>query len=317
LLLRQVSIVDNMRFVFLALLIFSLIATGVSQNIKIKEPIHFLALGDSYTIGQSVSTTENWPTQFSLALNYKGFNIQETKIIAQTGWRTDDLKNAISQQQPLNGYNLVSLLIGVNNQFQGGNSQTYLQEFEELLITAIQLAGKSPGHVFVLSIPDYAYTPFGNGNKVISSQIDQYNVINRQIAENYQVKYIDITPISRNGLVQPDLVALDGLHPSGKMYSLWVQEIMKNVEKEVGINEDLPARDVFRYTLNHRILIIESPERDVELLVYNPEGKGVQNRVLLKEAETKVNLGELPAGMYFLIFQKKGKVLFREKIILM
>jgi len=305
-----------MRFVLLALLLCSLLAKGVSQNIKIKEPVHFLALGDSYTIGQSVSVNENWPNQFSFALTYKGFNVQETKIIAQSGWRTDNLKSAISQQQPLNGYNLVSLLIGVNNQYQGGNIQTYMQEFEELLITAIQLAGNSPGHVFVLSIPDYAYTPFGNGNKLISSQIDQYNVINRQIAEAHHVKYIDITPISRNGLVQPDLVASDGLHPSGKMYSLWVQEIMKSVEKEVGINEDLPAKDVFRYRLKQRELVIESAAKEAELYICNPEGKRVKSWFLLNDTETTVNLGGLPAGMYFLIFQKKGKVLFRAKIIL-
>lgn len=305
-----------MRFVFLVLLLCSFIANGVSQNIKIKEPIHFLALGDSYTIGQSVATTENWPNQLSFALTYKGFNVQETKIIAQTGWRTDNLRSAINQQQPLNGYNLVSLLIGVNNQYQGGNIQTYLKEFEELLTTAIQLAGNSPEHVFVLSIPDYAYTPFGKENPLISSQINQFNLINRQIAENYKVKYIDITPISRNGLTQPDLVASDGLHPSGKMYSLWVQEIMKSVEKEVGITEDFPVKDMFRYTLSQRQLLIKTSGKKADLLIYNQEGKIVQKQLVETNTDTLVNMSGFPSGMYFLVFHDKGKVVFRTKIML-
>jgi len=305
-----------MRFILLVIMLFSLLAKGVSQYIKITEPVHFLALGDSYTIGQSVSVSENWPAQFASALANKGFNVSEVKIIAQTGWRTDNLKNAITQQQPLIGYNLVSLLIGVNNQYQGGNIQTYMQEFEELLTTAIQLSGNSPEHVFVLSIPDYAYTPFGKGNPLISSQINQFNVINGQIAENYKVKYIDITPISRNGLTQPDLVASDGLHPSGKMYSLWVQEIMKSVEKEVGITEDLPVKDMFRYTLSQRQLLIKSYIKKADLLIYNQEGKIVQKQLVETNADTLVNLSGLPSGMYFLVFHDKGKVIFRTMFML-
>ena len=305
-----------MKFILLAIILFSLLAKGVSQNIKLKEPVHFLALGDSYTIGQSVSTSENWPNQFSAALTLKGINIQETKIIAQTGWRTDNLKSAISQMQPLAGFNLVSLLIGVNNQYQGRSLQAYTLEFEELLKTAIQLAGNSPEHVFVLSIPDYAFTPFGNGNSVISSQINQFNAINRQIAENYHIKYIDITPISRNGLAQPELVASDGLHPSGKMYSLWVQEIMRSVEKEVGITEDIPVKGVFRYTLLQRQLFVESLAKEADLIIYNREGKIVQKQALQKDGANRVNLNGLAAGMYFLIFQNNGKTIFSAKIVL-
>ena len=218
--------------------------------------------------------------------------------------------------QPLAGFNLVSLLIGVNNQFQGRSSQAYSLEFEDLLTTAIQLAGNSPEHVFVLSIPDYAYTPFGNGNPVISSQINQFNAINRQIAENHNVKYIDITPISRNGLAQPELVASDGLHPSGKMYSLWVQEIMKSVEKQVGITEDIPVKDVFRYTLLQRQLVIETLNKDADLIIYNREGKIVQKQALQKDGANRINLSGLAAGMYFLIFQNKGKTIYSAKIVL-
>ena len=304
-----------MRFSLLALLLFIFFNSGVAQKIKIWDPVHFLALGDSYTIGQSVASSECWPNQFAFALSYQGYNVEETKIIAQTGWRTDNLKLAISQQQPLTGYNLVSLLIGVNNQYQGGSIQKYAIEYEDLLKTAIALAGNSPEHVFVLSIPDYAYTPFGKGDPNISNQIDQFNSVNRQITENYHVKYIDITPISRNGLIQPDLVASDGLHPSGKMYALWVQEILKSVEKELGINEEFSGKDDFRYILSQRQLTIKS-SKEAELFIYNLNGKIVQSQVLNTGSETMINLSILPAGMYFLGFYKQGKVLYRTKIIL-
>lgn len=200
--------------------IFLLKLQAYSQKISIGEPVHFLALGDSYTIGQSVSTSERWPNQLVSELSSQGFNVAELRIIAQTGWRTDNLQSAISQLLPLTGYNLVSLLIGVNNQFQGGSIQTYTQQFDDLLQQAIWLAGNDPRHVFVLSIPDYAYTPFGGGNSAISAAIDEFNSVNRFITETYNVRYIDITPISRKGLEDPSLVAIDGLHPSGKMYGL-------------------------------------------------------------------------------------------------
>jgi lysophospholipase L1-like esterase len=304
-----------MKFGLVVLLLFTLLNSSNAQKIKIWDPVHFLALGDSYTIGQSVANNESWPNQFAFALSYQGYNVEETKIIAQTGWRTDNLQLAISQQQPLTGYNLVSLLIGVNNQYQGGSIQKYATEFEELLKTAISLAGNSPEHVFVLSIPDYAYTPYGKGDPNISTQIDQFNTVNRVITENYHVKYIDITPISRNGLLQPDLVASDGLHPSGKMYALWVQEILKSVEKELGINEVLSGKGDFRYALSQRQLTIKSP-REAELFIYNPNGKIVQNQVLYKDSETMINLSGLPAGMYFLGFYNQGKLLYRTKIVL-
>ncbi|MDO9256801.1 MAG: GDSL-type esterase/lipase family protein [Bacteroidales bacterium] len=304
-----------MRFGLLTLLLFTFLNNSNAQKIKIWETVHFLALGDSYTIGQSVAANECWPNQFVFALSYQGYNVEETKIIAQTGWRTDNLKLAISQQQSLTGYNLVSLLIGVNNQYQGGSIQDYATEFEELLKAAIALAGNLPEHVFVLSIPDYAYTPFGKGDLNISTQIDQFNAFNRQITENYRVKYIDITPISRNGLIMTDLVASDGLHPSGKMYALWVQEILKSVEKELGINEELSGKDDFRYILSQRQLTIKSP-KEAELFIYNPNGKIVHSQFLQTGIESTINLSGLPAGMYFLGFYKQRKVLYRTKIIL-
>jgi len=305
-----------MRYIFVIFILVIFFESGIAQKIKISEPVHFLALGDSYTIGQSVEISESWPRQFAFALSYKGFNVQETKIIAQTGWRTDNLASEIIRQQPLTGYNLVSLLIGVNNQYQGGNINTYATEFEELLKTAIVLAGNSPEHVFVLSIPDYAYTPFGKGNSVISSQIDQFNAVNRQITEKYNVKYVDITPVSRNGLKQPELVASDGLHPSGKMYALWVEEIMKNIEKELGLNEQSVELESISFAISHRQLSIKSEKEEADLVIYNTNGSRVQKALVSKNRETNINLSELPAGIYFIQLRNKSKVIFNRKIVL-
>lgn len=286
-----------------------------SQKISIGQPVRFLALGDSYTIGQSVSASERWPDQLVSELSSQGYNVAELRIIAQTGWRTDNLQSAISQLLPLNGYNLVSLLIGVNNQFQGGSIQTYTQQFDDLLQQAIWLAGNNPRHVFVLSIPDYAYTPFGGGNPAISAAIDEFNSVNRLITETYNVRYIDITPISRKGLEDPSLVAIDGLHPSGKMYGLWVQEIARYIEKEVGINENFEAiRDV-SLTVNEKNLFIHSPMYPAGFMIYNETGKLLMSGELTGE-EMTVNLAILPPGIYFIRLVTENRSGSTKKIIL-
>ena len=185
--------------------------------------VNYLALGDSYTIGESVAENERWPNQLAQRLN-----IRTPKIIATTGWRTDDLSGAINAANLKNEYDLVSLLIGVNNQYQGKSAAQYEIEFEDLLKTAIQLAKGKSKNVFVVSIPDYGYTPFGKPKQeTITPQIDEFNRINKRIAGKYQVTYFNITDISRTGLDDPALVAADGLHPSGKMYTLWVEIISK------------------------------------------------------------------------------------------
>jgi lysophospholipase L1-like esterase len=295
--------------------IFLLKLQAYSQKISIGEPVHFLALGDSYTIGQSVSTSERWPNQLVSELSSQGFNVAELRIIAQTGWRTDNLQSAISQLLPLTGYNLVSLLIGVNNQFQGGSIQTYTQQFDDLLQQAIWLAGNDPRHVFVLSIPDYAYTPFGGGNSAISAAIDEFNSVNRFITETYNVRYIDITPISRKGLEDPSLVAIDGLHPSGKMYGLWVQEIVRYIEKEVGINENIEAiRDV-SITVNDRNLYIHSPLYPAGFKIYSGTGKLLMSGEITGEENT-VNLVNLPRGIYFIRLVAENRAGRTKKVIL-
>lgn len=194
------------------------------------EPIKFLALGDSYTIGESVAVHERWPVQLADALRKKDIPCSDPQIIATTGWRTDDLKHAIEKAKLKPEYTLVSLLIGVNNYYQGKSAESYAPEFEELLRTAIALAGGDKSRVFVVSIPDYGYTPFGKEKQqTISAGIDAFNAINKSIAQKLGVKYIYITDISRKGLMEPNLVATDGLHPSGKMYSAWIERMTEVV----------------------------------------------------------------------------------------
>ncbi|MCE2957157.1 MAG: SGNH/GDSL hydrolase family protein [Flammeovirgaceae bacterium] len=191
----------------------------------------YLALGDSYTIGESVSEAERWPNQLRDSLSKKGYAIGKPTIIATTGWRTDNLKNAMNIAQLKPEYDLVSLLIGVNNQYQGKSSDQYAIEFEDLLKTAIHLAKGRKENVFVVSIPDYGFTPFGKPNQeTITKAIDLFNEINARITYKYKVQYFNITEISRDGLTDPSLVAGDGLDPSGKMYAQWVELIARDLE---------------------------------------------------------------------------------------
>ena len=193
------------------------------------EPIRYLALGDSYTIGESVPSDQNFPAQLVDSLKASGVTVSSYNIIAQTGWTTTNLKLAIEASTLKDTFNLVSLLIGVNNQYQGKSIGLYEQEFVELAERAIQFAGGKKDHVFVVSIPDYGYTPFGKNNQMtISSEIDLYNSINKRLSDSLGLKYYNITPISRRGLSEPDLVAGDGLHPSAKMYKLWIDLIIGN-----------------------------------------------------------------------------------------
>ena len=211
----------------LAILTLLLSTHAMAQKIIIEDNVHFLALGDSYTIGESVTADSRWPVLLVDSLHHRGINSQNPAIIATTGWRTDELKRAIDKEKIKGTYSLVSLQIGVNNFYQGKSSEAYAPEFEQLLQTAIRLAGNKKEHVFVVSIPDYGFTPFGQEKRQeITIGIDAFNRVNREITERMGVTYIDITAISRRGLAEPDLVASDGLHPSGKMYAEWVEAIL-------------------------------------------------------------------------------------------
>ncbi|MGN6178444.1 MAG: SGNH/GDSL hydrolase family protein [Mucilaginibacter sp.] len=189
----------------------------------------YLALGDSYTIGESVPANESYPIQLSSTLVSDGYYVQLPKIIATTGWTTGNLINAIDQD-PISRsgttYSFVTLLIGVNDQFQGLEQTAYQKNFVQLLHTAISFAGGDSSHVFVLSIPDYGVTPFAQGREsIIGPQIDQFNAINKAESLKAHVNYLDITGISRQAATNPNLIAGDGLHPSGEMYAMWVQQL--------------------------------------------------------------------------------------------
>lgn len=198
------------------------------------KKITYLALGDSYTIGESVEINQRFPVQLINSLRGRGYPCEEAEIIARTGWRTDNLMTAINGQNITDTFNLVSLLIGVNNQYQGRPINVYRTEFRQLLEQAIAFAGGDENKVFVLSIPDYGVTPFGSSNTAqISSEIDTYNAINLEITDSLKVQYFDITPISRMAANDPALLANDQLHPSGKMYQLWVSLMLNDVEAKL------------------------------------------------------------------------------------
>lgn len=222
-----------MRKVFASLLTLgTLVTPAISQPVVISEPVRFLALGDSYTIGERVSEQQRWPVQLINGLKQE-YGIQDASvdIIARTGWTTGNLKEGIARQLDTNKqYNLASLLIGVNNQYQGLSFNLYAPDFRELLEIAIEAVGGDTGKVFVVSIPDYAYTPSFRNDERVTREINDYNAVNETIAKAYGVTYFNITPISRKGLENPDLVADDRLHPSGLQYAQWVSMMIPRIK---------------------------------------------------------------------------------------
>ena len=202
------------------------------------DSLRYLALGDSYTIGQSVDPALRYPVQIADSLNERGYLMRAPEIIAVTGWTTADLKAGIRAANPQGPYDLVSLLIGVNNQYRGIDISIYRTEFEELIDQSIAFAGNDTSRVIVLSIPDWGVTPFaaGRDSEKIAREIDQYNAINREITLSKGIVWIDVTGVSRLAENDITLIAGDGLHPSGKMYTEWVRlalpEIVKMVEKK-------------------------------------------------------------------------------------
>lgn len=191
----------------------------------------YLALGDSYTIGQGVAEEERFP-YLTVSLLRQKVTMQEPVYIATTGWTTSDLQTAIDNGEPLGKYDVVSLLIGVNDQYQGLDTGGYRTRFTQLLQKAIQLTDDQPSHVFVLSIPDYSATPFvATADKArVSKEIDAFNAINKQITLAHNSTYIDITPLTRAAANDQSLLASDGLHYSGKEYLLWAQKLAPLME---------------------------------------------------------------------------------------
>ena len=189
--------------------------------------IRFLALGDSYTIGEKVPERDRWPVQLAKLLEIKGIRTEVT-IIARTGWTVDELWEGIQANPPEGTYDMVSLLIGVNDQYRGYPSDGYREDFRFMLGKAIEYAGGDPNRVVVLSIPDWGFTPFaaGQDTEPISQQIDEFNAINREESQNAGANYVEVTNISRMAMDDFDLLTGDRLHPSGKMYAMWAEKTL-------------------------------------------------------------------------------------------
>lgn len=188
----------------------------------------FLALGDSYTIGESVRPAERWPDQLAAIVRDRGIDIAEPEIVATTGWTTDELASAIAERELRGPFELVSLLIGVNNQYRGRPLEEYREQFRGLLDQAIAFAGDEPERVLVVSIPDWGVTPYAEGRDraQIAREIDAFNRVNREEAASSGARYVDVTRVSRMASSDPGLVGRDGLHPSGRMYRAWAELVL-------------------------------------------------------------------------------------------
>lgn len=221
------------KVLYKLLILIFVISSCTSQEIDVNmDPqigLSYLALGDSYTIGQGVDKNSRWPTQLQISLEASGHSISQVNFIAQTGWTTNDLLKEITKQNP-DKHDFVSLLIGVNNQFQKLNFENFKLEFDSLLTIANNLTIKN-NRLFVVSIPDYGVTPFGSNNsEIIGQEIDDYNSYIKLKCQNLEIPFVNITEISRELGDASIALAADKLHPSGYQYRLWVDEILPIVK---------------------------------------------------------------------------------------
>ncbi len=193
----------------------------------------YLALGDSYTIGEAVPADLRWPAQVCARLAARGMPLIRPEIIAVTGWTVAELNAAIDSLQPEGPYDIVSLLVGVNDQYRGGTVEAYAPAFEAMLQRAIGFAGGDASKVVVVSIPDYGFTPHGEAKKdEIARALDAFNAANAAAAHAAGAHYVDITPTSRSH--QEGWVAEDGLHPSGAQYTAWADLIEPVFDQVLG-----------------------------------------------------------------------------------
>lgn len=219
---------NNEGIILFITILFLVILMSCNNNNSKVEPANYLALGDSYTIGESVSYDERWPVQLAARIRESGDLIDDPVIIAKTGWTTGELLQAIGESGIKDTFDLVTLLIGVNNQYRGYDTANYRSELKMLIDKSVAFAGGDNKRVIMVSIPDWGVTPFAaERNRVkISEEIDIFNSIMRSEAERRKIVFVDITPVSRMAGSKPELVAGDGLHPSGEMYSLWVDLVL-------------------------------------------------------------------------------------------
>lgn len=209
-----------------------LLLAGVlaGQTVAQAGSLRFLALGDSYTIGEGVAEARCWPRQLAQRLRADGVDLADPQVIATTGWTTDELSAGMDAATLLPPYDFVTLSIGVNNQYRGRDLDNYRREFAALLQRAIALAGLRPQRVLVVSIPDWGVTAFGQGSgrdpAVIARELDQFNAVNREEARRANVAWADVCAVSRRAGAAPAQLAEDGLHPSGAQYTAWLGQIL-------------------------------------------------------------------------------------------
>lgn len=228
-----------MKRLFLSCLLLILLfgcKENTPENIQVVEeaPLTYLALGDSYTIGESVEPEMRWPVQLTERLRADGIEIRDPRIIARTGWTTQDLLQAMDAQLNNEKFDLVSVLIGVNNQYQGKSIDAYREDLYEIFKRAITYSATGEEGVFAVSIPDYGVTPFGAENaEEIARELDEFNRVFEEVASEFNVDFYNITPISRRAADEPELIAEDKLHPSGIMYEQWVDLFYEDVKQKV------------------------------------------------------------------------------------
>ncbi len=222
------------KFLILTFIIFMSCNNLQKTDHKVSAPkFKYLALGDSYTIGESVVVTDRWPNQLSDSMLKNDVDLGDPRIIAKTGWTTDELLTALKDSVVDKDYDLVSLLIGVNNQYRGQPVEKFRLEFNQLLDLAIDYAAGNSQKVFVLSIPDWGVTPFAKerNRTGVGAEIDLYNQVKEEECNKRNILFVNITDLSREAKAELDLLAEDGLHPSGKMYARWVNRSVSFIQK--------------------------------------------------------------------------------------
>ncbi|MDB4835013.1 GDSL-type esterase/lipase family protein [Cyclobacteriaceae bacterium] len=276
-----------------------LLTVQIFGQLQVHEPIKYLALGDSYTIGASVAYDERWPSQLYDSLASLRLEQEELRYIATSGWTTASLKSAILSERVDNSYNLVSLLIGVNNQYQRRPFYIYEKEFPELVNYALEAVAYDTAQFFVVSIPDYAYTPFGTGSTIVSTELDEYNQFAKDYCDSLGITYFYITDISRQGLDEPNLVAADGLHPSGKQYKLWMELIMESyvdTEEEAVTSLEVQKEEVLKIFPNPAYETISINRVGEEYLIIGVHGETLQTGI----SGDAIDVASLNKGIYYL-----------------
>jgi lysophospholipase L1-like esterase len=278
--------------VFILCFCSSIFAQNLSSTIK------YLALGDSYTIGASVADSARWPNQLMDSLNKLGFSVEKKEIIATSGWTTTNLLSAMNGANLEKEYTLISILIGVNNFFQSKSIDLFKNELAVIIDSALVLANQDTNALFMVTIPDYGYTPYGSSQtSSISKNTDLYNGIKDSIANVYGIPLYNITDISRRGLDDPSLVASDGLHPSGKQYGLWVDLLLEKMGLTTSLKKHIVPIGLEYSSFSGQIVF--KARRNGNLVLYKISGEKIMDSRLFSGDISRFNLN---SGAYLVKF---------------